>query len=158
MGLNLTTRISIPGVAVLLAGFVFVLAASAGSVLAEPSGSLLDERVKRDQSRSFSDEARYTSEVCDTNISASIHWESFEARDGSLTRSYDKDCDNALSAIERICREGKWEEVAANIKRVRCGAGTKTRAVLENGTLLFAVTNRPSGSHEDVYRYLNSKL
>ncbi|TNE57205.1 MAG: hypothetical protein EP340_09420 [Alphaproteobacteria bacterium] len=154
----MTTRISLSGAAISLAGLVFVLAVIAGAALAEPSGSLLDERVKRDQSRAFSDEARYTSEVCDTTITASIHWESFEKRDGNLTRSYDKDCDNALSAIERICREGKWEEVAANIKRVRCGAGNEIRAVLDNGTLLFAVTKRPSGSHEEVYRYLNKRL
>ncbi|TNE36040.1 MAG: hypothetical protein EP347_11955 [Alphaproteobacteria bacterium] len=158
MGSIVTIRQPILSAAARLASCVFLVGFLAGTAFAEPSGTLLDERVKRDQSRSFSNEARYTSEVCDTTITASIHWESFEARDGNLTRSYDRDCDNALSAIERICREGKWEEVAANIKRVRCGAGKENRAVLENGTLLFAVSRNPNEAHQKVYDYLNKKL
>jgi hypothetical protein len=143
----------------LFKGCVFACLAFAlvGTAVAE-SGSLRDERTKREQDKAFAEEAKYTSEVCGSRITASIHWQSFENRDVALDHSYYRDCDVALAAIERMCREGQMARVTTQIKSVQCGAGTKRRVVLSNGTLLYAIPVRPKNDHKFIYDYLNKKL
>lgn len=128
-----------------------------GAAPAEAAGpSLQERRHQRDQEKRFSDEAEFTSKICETKISASIHWQSFRTR-GS-TRNVVGYCDVALSALERICRENK-SKVQGRVRHVQCGAGEKRRVVVSGSTVRYAVGPRPSrDDHNYVYKTLKRQL
>ncbi len=124
---------------------------------AEAAGpSLQERRHQRDQEKRFSDEAEFTSKICGTRISASIHWPSFSTRGSAMNVvGY---CDVALSALERICREDK-SKVQSRISHVQCGAGAKRRVVVSGSTVRYAVGPRPSrDDHDYVYKTLKRQL
>lgn len=123
---------------------------------ADDAPSLRERQAMRDQERRLNSEAEFTSKICDTQISASIHWSSFNTRGSGL--SVVGYCDVALSAIERICREDK-SKVKGRLRSLQCGAGEKRAVELTGATLRYAVGPRPGGDdHEFVYRYLKKKL
>jgi len=137
-----------------------VVAAVLGIGLSPASAQTLREkRLQQEQDAALDEEAKFTSDICKTRISASIDWASFKARDGRLRGAYARDCDKALSAIERICREdGGRRKVKRGISRVKCGAGNRRRVVLEDGKLLYAIDGRGGNDHEYIYKYLKKKL
>jgi hypothetical protein len=138
----------------LVAAFLF----GAGLAPVE-AGSLREKRLQQGENEALADEARFTSEVCGTRISASIDWDSYTLRDGRLSGRYARDCDRALSAIERICRqEGGKRKVRRQIKSVRCGAGDRRRIVLKEGRLLYAISDRRGADYEYIYDYLSKNL
>ncbi len=117
-----------------------------------------EEKMMEDQNRKLSEEAEFTSEICGTRISVKLRWDSFLARDGRVSSGVYRECDRALSAIERICRdESKVEALREKLQRVECGGGKKTRVRLEDGSLRYAIS-RGDGGHQDVFEYLNSRL
>lgn len=110
----------------------------------------------RDQERRLRNEAEFTSNVCQTRVSASIHWESFGTR--GLGRPVSSYCDVALSAIERLCRED-LEKARGLVRSLRCGAGKKRAVSLSGSSLNYAVGPSPSrADHDFVYKYLKKKL
>ena len=136
---------------------VFVQPAVPGAGDAEAAGTSLQERRhQREQQRRLDDEAAFTSNVCNTRISASIHWDSFNSRGGTL--NVVGFCDVALSAIERICRETPGK-VQSRIRHLECGAGERRAVQLNGGTVKYAVGPRPSREDFDyVYKTLKRKL
>lgn len=117
-----------------------------------------ERMMMQEQSRKLSEEAEFTSETCGTRIRASLHWDSFLARDGRVSTNVYRECDGALSAIERICRdESKVEALREKLQRVECGGGKKTRVRLEDGSLRYAIS-RGDGGHQAVFEYLNGRF
>lgn len=118
--------------------------------------SLQERRHQRDQEERLADEAAFTSKVCSTRISASIHWPSFATRGKNLNVvGY---CDVALSALERICRESK-QKVQGRISHLECGAGNRRRVVINGSTIQYAVSARPARDDVDfVYDRLKRGL
>ena len=139
---------------------VLALAVALGASYSPASAETLREkRLMQEQNAALAEEAKFTSEICNTRITASIDWASFHARDGRLRGSYARDCDKALSAIERICREdGGRRKVKRGISRVKCGGGNRRRAVLDDGRLLYAIDDKGGNDHEYIYKYLKKKL
>ena len=126
------------------------------SFAASSSPTLQERQHMRDQERRLRSEADFTSKVCQTRVSASIHWPSFETRGtGRRVASY---CDVALSAIERLCREDV-EKAKGLVRNLKCGAGKKRAVSLSGSTLNYAVGPSPSrADHDFVYKYLKKKL
>jgi hypothetical protein len=110
----------------------------------------------RDQERRLAHEADFTSKMCETNITTSIHWPSFNTR-GTGQYVVGR-CDVALSAIERICRDNK-AKVKGRIRHFECGAGDKRAIDLNGSSVRYAVGPRPKrDDHDFVYKFLNRKL
>lgn len=126
-------------------------------VSAQAAGpSLHERRHQRDQDKRLADEAEFTSKICESRITASIHWPSFQTR-GSGASVVGR-CDVALSALERLCRENK-SKVQESVRHVQCGAGDKRAVVLSGSTVRYAVSPRPSrDDHDFVYKILKRKL
>lgn len=142
------------GLALILVAAEPLLGAFAPAEAAGPS--LQERRHQRDQEKRLNDEAEFTSKICETRISASIHWQSFSTRGGS--QNVVGYCDVALSALERICRENK-SKVQGRISHVQCGAGEKRRVVVSGSTVRYAVGPRPSrDDHDYVYKTLKRQL
>ena len=139
---------------------VLALAVALGAGLSPASAQTLREkRLMQEQDAALAEEAKFTSEICKTHISASIDWASFMARDERLRGSYARDCDQALAAIEQICRQdGGRRKVKDKIKSVRCGAGKRRRVVLDGGRLLYAIDDNGGSDHEYIFNYLKKKL
>lgn len=123
---------------------------------ADDRPSLRDIRHQRDQDRRFNNEVEFTNQICGTNISASIRWDSFNSRG---TGAYVVgSCDVALSAIESICRENP-ARVRGKIAHVECGTAKKRNALLQNGTLQYAVGyDTKRDDYDFVLKYLKKKL
>lgn len=150
-------KISTSGVRRIAAAVLVPLFLSSAPALAAES-TYRERMMMQDQSRKLSEEAEFTSEICGTRISASLRWDSFLARDGRVSTNVYRECDGALSAIERICRdESKVEALRKQLQRVECGGGRKTRVRLEDGSLRYAIS-RGDGGHQDVFEYLNSRF
>lgn len=148
-----------PGFVVLALALVLVLAQPlmSGFASAEAAGpSLQERRHQRDQDKRFANEAEFTSEKCETKITASIHWPSFQTRRRGM--NVVGRCDVALSALERLCRENK-SKVQGRVHHVQCGAGDKRAVVMSGSTIRYAVSPRPSrDDHDFVYKFLKRKL
>ena len=97
--------------------------------------SLRDMRAQQHDEADLRREAAFTSSVCETRISASINWgrsQNWSPAHGSLVDA----CDDALSALEAVCRGGLKAQVQAKIKNFQC-FGDGSGPSLSGGTLRY---------------------
>lgn len=153
-----TSGFAVFGLAVVLTAVLALTQPLPGRLgAAEAAGpSLQERRHQRDQDKRLSNEAEFTSKICETGISASIHWPSFETRGRNM--NVVGRCDVALSALERLCRENK-SKVQSSVRHVQCGAGDKRAVVISGSTIRYAVGPRAArDDHDFVYKILKRKL
>jgi len=136
-------------------GLVLLAPAVALSVAAQ---SLKDRKAQVGAEQALESEVAYTNQVCNSTISASVDWSSFDdaAESGSDPSAR---CDVALSAIENLCADEKAQAaVRERVQQVVCSKGEARDVNLTQGTLWVRM-NGPSGDDfEFVRTYLEDTI
>jgi hypothetical protein len=115
--------------------------------------SLRDMRAQQQEEMDLQREAAYTANICDIRLSATINWG--RSRKWPQNRSLAAACDDALSALEAVCRGGLKEEVQAQISSFQC-YGDGSGPNLTGGTLRYGAG--ASGGYTRTRDYLEQKL
>ncbi|GGD10497.1 hypothetical protein [Aquisalinus flavus] len=117
------------------------LAVATVSTVASAQSPLKELRARQAEERQLASEVAYTGNVCSARISSRIDWN--RARDWPADESLADACDNALGAIEAICRGGGSDKVANGISSFTC-TGDGSGPSLDGKTLTFGA--RPGGN------------
>jgi hypothetical protein len=104
-----------------LAAFVLAALAAAGA----GAQSLRSLRAQESDAGALAREVAYTSSVCGSNISASIDWSASSAWPES--QSLAGACDQALGALETLCRSGRGMGRVATFICAGDGSGPSLR-------------------------------
>lgn len=130
------------------------LAVAAMPMVASAQSPLKELRARQAEERQLASEVAYTANVCSARISSRIDWN--RAGDWPADTSLADACDDALGAIEAICRSGDSDKVAKSISSFTC-AGDGSGPSLGGGTLTFGA--RPGGNGFGQTRsYLEGRL
>ncbi len=115
--------------------------------------SLRDMRAQQQEEMDLQREAAYTSNVCDIRLSATINWG--RSRNWPQHRSLAAACDDALSALEAVCRGELKKQVQEQISSFQC-YGDGSGPNLTGGTLRYGAG--ASGGYTRTRDYLEQKL
>ncbi len=115
--------------------------------------SLRDMRAQQQEEMDLQREAAYTANVCDIRLSATINWG--RSRNWPENRSLAAACDDALSALEAVCRGGLKKQVQEQISSFQC-YGDGSGPNLTGGTLRYGAG--ASGGYTRTRDYLEQKL
>ncbi len=109
-------------------------------------------RAREKEEKQLDQEAGFTGNVCGTNISTRIDWDS--AQDWPESASITKVCDGALSALEAICRgdQSRGKKITSFV----C-AGDGAGPNLSGSTLRYGGVPGGNG-FDDTKDYLEGKL
>ena len=125
----------------LMAALIGVAAAAAlaPSAMAQ---SLKSIRAQQAEQEALNSEVAYTNSICGGSITATIDWKS--AANWPDGTSLADACDDALGAVEAICRGSGGKAKGAKIKSFVC-KGDSSGASFSGGTLTFGATPGQNG-------------
>lgn len=129
-----------------------ILTASSPATLA--AQSLKSIRAQEAEEQTLDSEIEFTNSVCGTSISATINWRS--ASDWPEEDSLADACDDALGALEAICRAPGGQSKASSISSFLC-EGDGSGPSLSGGTLSYGASPGESG-FADTKDYLEGAL
>ena len=140
----------------ILSRSVVFIAGLAGAAVSTASAQspLKELRARQTEERQLASEVAYTSTICGARISSRIDWN--RASDWPEDESLADACDDALGAIEAMCRSGDADKVAKTISSFTW-TGDSAGPSLNGSTLTFGA--RPGGNGFDQTRaYLQGRL
>lgn len=142
-------RIAVPWsrlAAILVAGCLVIDVA-----LAESLKSMRERRLAEEL---LASEIGYTNAQCDTDVSASIAWNT--AEDWNAPQALAEACDTALSALEAVCGEAGGKKRAARISTFTC-RGDGSGPQLRGGEFAFGAS-KGGGGFGETKAYLDANL
>jgi len=117
--------------------------------------TLKERKAQLGEEEALASEVAYTNEVCGSNISASVDWQSFSNADLESDADPSGSCDAALSAIENMCTDERGQQaVKGQVSEVVCSKGTSRGVTLQQGTLMFEI----NGPHGDDFKFVRDYL
>ncbi len=126
-----------------------------GFVLSVQAQSLKQRKEQQIQSAVLQQEVDYTNQVCGSDISAEVDWDSFEAYAVSEMGGATGSCDAVLSALESLCGDQLSQQaIQERVDQVVCIKGETRDVELMEGTLMFQV----QGPDTDDFRYVRDFL
>ena len=121
--------------------------------------SLQEKKVQISAEQALASEVAYTNQVCGSDISASVDWQSFSSADRDPEFGISSSCDAALSAIENLCTsEDSQQAIKAQVNQVVCTKGASRNVTLRQGTLLFQMNGADGDDFEFIRDYLKNKI
>ncbi len=121
--------------------------------------SLQEKKVQMNEEETLASEVAYTNQVCGSDISASVDWQSFSSAEQDIELRLSNSCDAALSAIENLCSsENNQQAIKSQVDQVVCTKGTSRDVTLRQGTLLFQMNGPDGDDFEYIRDYLKKKI
>ncbi len=121
--------------------------------------SLQEQKVQMSEEEALASEVAYTNQLCGSNISASVDWQSFSSADQDPELGLSNACDAALSAIENLCTsEDSQQAIKAQVNQVVCTKGVSRDVTLRQGTLLFQMSGLDGDDFEFIRDYLKNQI
>ena len=117
--------------------------------------SLKQRKQLQSQEQALQQEVDYTNQVCQSNISAEVDWQSFDAYAAPDMDGVTVSCDAALSALESLCGDQLSQQaIQERVDQVLCTKGESRDIALTEGTLMYQV----NGPDMDDFRYVRDFL
>jgi hypothetical protein len=137
----------------LLAASIAVLASAPAS-----SQSLEARKMQAREDASLADKLALTNKSCDSQLTARIDWNSFDA-DEALKKGVVAWCQAGLDAIEDLCGDplGK-KAVNEKLKSLTCTGAAEPSATLVDGDVNFLFSLTPNQNKMLVRTYLEKHL
>ena len=117
--------------------------------------SLKTRKVQYGEEQTLEAEVAYTNQVCQSDIQASVDWDSFPLEALEQGERPSGSCDIVLGALESLCGDQtRQDQIKKRIGRVVCTKGDQRTVSLKEGTLFFQY----QGSAVDDFRYIRDYL
>jgi hypothetical protein len=129
-----------------------------GDLLYVHGQSLKVGQIRGREEAELAEDAASTNHACGSNFSVKFDWTA--APNADLERySAEGYCDNALSAVRRICNDVAGRDaVKQRIKRMTCGFGGNRTIALKDGALDYKINFSSVNDYDFVVEYLRNNL